>query len=653
MNLCVFFFMVLLFESKAFIFNSNDIQTHADGSVHLFEKTQHRRLATKNLKTNSDAANTKFTVHGSEYVTGKLHVDDIATVGGLEFANDGDDFGTRAIAKMRAMFTAGTGITITEGEIGTTITQSSNTDTQLTTAQVRAMFSPGTGITITDGEIITNYGTTAGTALVGDTTTISSAQASRITATANEQYHLEKMILVLCNTLGIKYEHLRQAVESPAFESNPYKRFQQVEINNDVLYGSDSVSELVPTNTDTNGLCSAGFTGGGNTNTYACPTGYIIKHALSYCSNTNCSPNNYDIGGNCCTPLTPYDSELNWATTAAFTFDQNLGDAKFGRAISLTDNWAIIGAKDARKAFIFQNTGGTWSTTAAFALENGGIGVLYYGSKVAMTDNWAVVGAYGSRKVYGYKNTAGSWGTSAAFTLNIDVAYFGASISMTDNWIFVGSTDTAIRKIFIYKNTAGTWGTTPAFTLDQNTATNGFAGQVSITDNWAIVGASGSKKAFIFKNTGGTWASTAAFVLDQNTGDSGFGCDVSISDNWAVVGAHAAKKAFVFKNTAGTWGNTAAFVFDQNTADTYFGLSVSITENWAMIGAGFNSAQTNKAFIFKNTGGVWDTSPAFTLDQNTGTPGFGFQVDITDNWAMTGSYDDTGGNDKAFMFKYN
>ena len=57
--------------SNAF-YQSHDIITHDDGSVHLFEKTQHRRLATKNLKAHSDtAANTKFTVHGSEYITGR------------------------------------------------------------------------------------------------------------------------------------------------------------------------------------------------------------------------------------------------------------------------------------------------------------------------------------------------------------------------------------------------------------------------------------------------------------------------------------------------------------------------------------------------------------------------------------------------------
>jgi len=171
--------------SNAF-YNSHDIITHDDGSVHLFEKTQHRRLTTKNLKVNSDATNTKFTVHGSEYITMNLHVDGYTTLGGLEFEDAGDTFGNKFLtalagpgitvasgkltadtdtntqlsdAQVRAKFSAGTGMQISgTGVISTTVVDTTipNTDTQLSDAQVRSKFSAGTGITISGaGEIAT------------------------------------------------------------------------------------------------------------------------------------------------------------------------------------------------------------------------------------------------------------------------------------------------------------------------------------------------------------------------------------------------------------------------------------------------------------------------------------------------------------------
>jgi len=177
MKLSALLLLSTLGRTDAF-FKSHDIVTHDDGSVHLFEKTQHRRLATKNLKTNSDAANTKFTVHGSEYVTGKMHVDGIATVGGVEFENNDDIFGSNALASL-----AGAGLSVSGNQLqaathvfGTTAGTSLEGDTTtISGAQASA-------ITANTAKVSMALGTTSSTALAGDTTTISGAQASEITA---------------------------------------------------------------------------------------------------------------------------------------------------------------------------------------------------------------------------------------------------------------------------------------------------------------------------------------------------------------------------------------------------------------------------------------------------------------------------------------
>ena len=177
MKLSALLLLSTLGRTDAF-FKSHDIITHDDGSVHLFEKTQHRRLATKNLKTNSDAANTKFTVHGSEYVTGKMHVDGIATVGGVEFENNDDIFGSNALASL-----AGAGLSVSGNQLqaathvfGTTAGTSLEGDTTtISGAQASA-------ITANTAKVSMALGTTSSTALAGDTTTISGAQASEITA---------------------------------------------------------------------------------------------------------------------------------------------------------------------------------------------------------------------------------------------------------------------------------------------------------------------------------------------------------------------------------------------------------------------------------------------------------------------------------------
>ena len=350
--------------SNAF-YKSHDIITHDDGSVHLFEKTQHRRLTTKNLKANSDTTNTKFTVHGSEYITMNLHVDGIATVGGLEFENTDDSFGTNFLtalagngitvdsgkltadtqlsdADVRSKFSAGTGITIGgAGEIATTVSDTntqlsdadvrskfsagtgitidgageiattvSDTNTQLSDADVRSKFSAGTGITIDGaGEIATTVLTAAansgltisGSAISANVATgvikdaLDAVEAADTTTAVQKEYRLEKMILVLCNTLGLKYEHLVRAVDEGTFD--PFERFSAIQVNDDDLYSTDSNSKLIDITAVSSALCNS-YTNYAS----ACASGYSNRHALAMCASGTCAASDFTASGLCCVP---------------------------------------------------------------------------------------------------------------------------------------------------------------------------------------------------------------------------------------------------------------------------------------------------------------------------------------------------------------
>lgn len=95
--------------------------------------------------------NISFT-YDDEENTFTINVD---STDGLDFSNNDTDNLTEGstneyftTARARDSFSAGTGITITDGEIATTITQYTDTDAQ-------AAITAGTGITVTDGEVAT------------------------------------------------------------------------------------------------------------------------------------------------------------------------------------------------------------------------------------------------------------------------------------------------------------------------------------------------------------------------------------------------------------------------------------------------------------------------------------------------------------------
>ena len=363
--------------SNAF-YQSHDIITHDDGSVHLFEKTQHRRLATKNLKANSDtAANTKFTVHGSEYITGQLHVDGDLTVGGFEFESSADIFGDKALNSL-----AGSGLSVSSGQLqnsvyeithpdllidgttgiimvvsvgGKTVeanvpsnavftdTQIADTNTQLNDNQVNSALT-GTGVGVALGSIthpdLTIDGTTGiitvdtvngktveanvpSNAVFTDTVltaaadsgiTISGAgaisarmdtgaikdaldalEAADTTTAVQKEYRLERMVLLLCNTLGLKFEHLVRAVDGVTFD--PYERFSAIQVNDDDLYSTASNSNFVVVTDVSTALCST-YSGYAS----ACADGYSNRHALAMCVSGTCAPVDFTASGLCCVP---------------------------------------------------------------------------------------------------------------------------------------------------------------------------------------------------------------------------------------------------------------------------------------------------------------------------------------------------------------
>ena len=202
------------------------------------------------------------------------------------------------------------------------------------------------------------------------------------------------------------------------------------------------------------------------------------------------------------------------------------------------------------------------------------------------------------------------------------------------------------RTIHIYKNDifksdgTGTWDSFPAFTINYEEV--GFGCRLQITDNWAIVGTK-IKKVYIFKNTVGTWGTKAMFSLEQD--DNGFGTGLALTNKWILIGsgsgnfvhgenADSANKAYIYKNNGGTWGTTPAFTFDQNLLDTGFGWDVALTNSWAIISTGVNDG---KAFIFKNeNGAAWGTTAVCTIVGGTSHK-FGYAVDISNSWAIIGA----------------
>ena len=316
-----------------------------------------------------------------------------------------------------------------------------------------------------------------------------------------------------------------------------------------------------------------------------------------------------------------------WNTTAVTNIANYTGEAKFGGAIALTNNYAIVGACNghgscANKAFIFERTNGVWSDQSS-AVIDGYTSESDFGNSVGLTDKFAIVGAFGAKKAFIFANSNGVWSTTAVATINgyTGENQFGWSVSMTDKYAIVGACaghGACANKAFIFENTNGIWSTTAVAEIANYTDETGFGWSVAMTNKYAIVGASSVKKAFIFKNTNGIWSTTAVAKIANYT-DDGLGLSVAISDNYATVGA-ATAKAFIFHISNGVWNTTAVATIDGFTSEGGFGYSISMTDTYATVGA----VIAKKAFIFANTAETTTaeaptTTPTTTIGNSTST----------------------------------
>jgi len=356
------------------------------------------------------------------------------------------------------------------------------------------------------------------------------------------------------------------------------------------------------------------------------------------------------------------------------------------------------------KAYIFEkNIDGTFNTAPVATLESGNAELSgYFGNSVAITDNYAIVGARqegvqalsGSGRAYIFENSGGTWNTTPVAVLesaNVESGgNFGYSVAMSDSYAIVGARSedaqatTYSGRAYIFENVAGAWNTTPIAVLESaNVESSGnFGYSVAMSDNYAIVGAwkedaqatSDSGRAYIFENSGGTWNTTPVATLESSNRKSNgyFGNSVAITDNYAIVGAYyenaqalTSGRAYIFENNAGVWNTTAVAELQSGNAEVagIFGSSVAISDNYAIVSAISEDGQeidgSGKAYIFENVEGVWNLTPYATLESPNAESGgnFGHSVSITDSYAIVGAlYEDAqalNNSGRAYLIRNN
>jgi len=330
----------------------------------------------------------------------------------------------------------------------------------------------------------------------------------------------------------------------------------------------------------------------------------------------------------------------------------------FGRSVSISDNYAIVGAPfqdehgliKSGSAYIYKNEGGTWTPKQRIEPTDYEAWAEF-GNSVSISGDYALIGAH-----------------------------------MDDNGGSTGNEGSA----YIFKKSGETWtqlkkliATAPDPPLPNGgggpEANEKFGCSVCINGEYAIVGAyradpngDGNPEgaAYIFvRDRGGVdnWGIRNMVNAEDYTTNDQFGSSVAISDNFALVGApsdddngDASGSIYLYKrDPTGLYGWGVAHTFriigmpppphyreytetfkitaSDGAAGDQFGYSVSISPSYGMVGAPYYDG-TGSVYVLEWDGSNWAEHSAIVPADVLSGDEFGISVSSNDDRAIVGSW---------------
>ena len=346
-------------------------------------------------------------------------------------------------------------------------------------------------------------------------------------------------------------------------------------------------------------------------------------------------------------------------------------DDYFGYSVSISGNFAIAGAYqddpggnlEKGSVNIYQFNGTHWALTQKITDPTGNA-TDYFGYSVSMSGNYAIIGApvedgpfgvyQGSVSIYQYNGS--NWVLMQKImdaTGELGGA-FGYSVSISGNYAIVGAysddgiggSDVGSASIYQFNGTS--WVLMQKLTDSAPFAFDTFGSSVAISGNRAIVGAPLDDGAAgpdqgsvsIYQYNGTSWVLIQKLTDATPGGGDRFGQSVAVSGNYFIVGASRDDEtggvdqgsASIYQYNGTSLMLMTKLINPLGAGDDFFGLSVSISDSYAIVGAGRDDIGTNleqgAASIFVRVGLGWQKVQYLNDPGGNMYDGFGTSVSI-------------------------
>lgn len=314
--------------------------------------------------------------------------------------------------------------------------------------------------------------------------------------------------------------------------------------------------------------------------------------------------------------------ETDWTQQAKLTASHNETDDYFGRSVSISGDYVIVGAKS--YAHIFKREGTSWTLQAKLTCSSDyGASAYLDPSSVSISGDYAIIGT----RIFAYifKRNGSSWTQQTELTVTGRVKgdFYGRLVSISGDYAIVGTcvNDSYSGSAYIFERSGANWTQQTRLTALDGAPRDYFGRSVSISGDYVIAGApddddngDGSGSTYIFKREGVSWTQQTKLIDPDGASLDYFGSSVSISGDYIIVGVpnddddngRNTGSGYIFKREGTSWTQQAKLTAFDRTYDYFFGTSVSISGDYIIVGAPGGTGPTcGSAYIFKRGSTSW------------------------------------------------
>jgi len=298
--------------------------------------------------------------------------------------------------------------------------------------------------------------------------------------------------------------------------------------------------------------------------------------------------------------------------------DSGAGD-QFGFSGALDGETLLVGAPEkwigstnnAGVAYVFERKGSHWLQVARLVASDFGANGRF-GAAVALAGDLAVVGSPGRSAVYVFRRTAGAWPQVARLSAadgatGVD---FGISVATDGVFVVVGAPKLNVAgnltqgAVYVFEESPGVWIQRAQLFASDGASGDYFGSAVALAADTVLVGAPyddvgvdvDEGSAYAFVRAGGIWAQQQHLVLPMGSAYQRAGAAVALASGRALVGAprggsQAGGAAQMFLRSGADWIPQGMLAPPVPQVLEEFGAAVALSPLFAVCGAPFRDLQ--------------------------------------------------------------